>query len=103
MLMDIAAIRGIADSLQQSAGTVNDAALRVSDSSRGFETSDTGREYQAMGERLGNGLHDLGRFLFSWANCIHDCGSALQADADSCVGVDQSTATNLGAVAGAFE
>jgi hypothetical protein len=34
---------------------------------------------------------------------VQDCGSALQASASSCTGVDQSTAVNLGAVAGAFE
>lgn len=103
MLMDVAAVQSIAGALQGSAGTVNDAALRVSVTVAGFATTDTGRDYQAAGERLGLGLDGLRRILFSWANCVHDCGSALQASADSCAGVDQSTSANLGAVDGAFE
>ncbi|MGW5386648.1 hypothetical protein [Nocardia sp. NPDC003963] len=103
MLMDIAAVQGIAGELQGSAGEVNAAALRAADCLRGFETADTGRDYGAIGERLGAGLGDISRYLFSWANCVHDCGTALRASADSCAGVDQATATNLGAVAGAFE
>lgn len=103
MLMDVSAVQSIAGALQGSAATVNDAAQRVSDTLVGFETSHTGRGHQAVGERLSLGLDGLRRFIFSWANCVHDCGSALQASADSCAGVDQSTSTNLGAVSGVFE
>ncbi|MFI1462821.1 hypothetical protein [Nocardia carnea] len=103
MLMDVAAVQGIAGDLRGSANTVNDAALRVADASRGFDTAGAGRGYQSVGERVGRGLDDLRRSLFAWANCVQDCGSALQASADSCAGVDQSTAVNLGAVAGGFE
>ncbi|WP_063130461.1 hypothetical protein [Nocardia fusca] len=103
MLMDVAAVQGIAGDLHGSAGTVNDAALRIADAVRGFETTAAGRTYQSAGERLTTGLEGLRRVLFCWANCVHDCGSALQASAGSCTGVDQSTAVNLGAVAGAFE
>ncbi|MGW0006089.1 hypothetical protein ACWDT6_19895 [Nocardia grenadensis] len=102
MLMDVAAVQGIAGDLQGSAGVVNDSAVRVADALRGFDTAGAGRGYQSSGERLGRGLEDLRRSLFSWANCVQDCGSALQASASSCTGVDQSTAVNLGAVAGAF-
>lgn len=103
MMMDVAAVQGIAGDLQGSAGAVNDAALRVAEVLRGFEPVGAGREYQAAGERLERGLDDVRRSLFSWAHCVRDCGSALQASASSCTGVDQSTAVNLGAVAGAFE
>lgn len=103
MLMDVAAVQGIAGDLQTTAGTVNDAALRVADALRGFEPAGAGRDYQAAGERIGRGLDDVRRSLFAWAHCVHDSGSALQASASSCTGVDQSTAVNLGAVAGAFE
>ncbi|MGW0182837.1 hypothetical protein [Nocardia sp. NPDC003345] len=103
MLMDVAAVQGIAGDLQGSAGAVNDAALRVAEVLRGFEIADAGRDYQAAGERIGRGLDDMRRSLFAWANCVQDCGSALQASASSCTGVDQSTAVNLGAVAGSFE
>lgn len=103
MLMDVAAMQRIAGDLRGSAVTVNDAALHIADALRGFETADAGRGYQSAGERLAGGMEDLRRSLFSWANCVHDCGSALQDSADSCAGVDQSTAVDLGAVAGAFE
>lgn len=103
MLMDIGAVQGIAGELRGSADEVNAAALRTADCLRGFETADAGRDYRAAGERLGQGLGDITRYLFSWANCVHDCGTALWASASSCTGVDQATATNLGAVAGAFE
>ncbi|WP_062999077.1 hypothetical protein [Nocardia jinanensis] len=103
MLMDIAAVQGIAGELRGSAGEINAAALRAADCLRGFESSDAGRDYRTTGERLGQGLADISRYLFSWANCVNDCGTALRASADSCAGVDQATATNLGAVAGVFE
>jgi hypothetical protein len=103
MFMDVAAVQGIASDLQGSAGAVNDSAVRVADALRAFDTAGAGRDYQSAGERLGSGLEGLRRALFSWANCVQDCGSALQASAGSCTGIDQSTATNLGAVAGAFE
>lgn len=103
MLMDIAAVQGIAADLRGSAGVVDAAALRIADVLRGFEPTSAGRDYQAAGERLERGLDGLRRSLFSWAHCVQDCGSALQAAASSCLGVDQSTAADLGAVAGAFE
>ncbi|WP_328389535.1 hypothetical protein [Nocardia sp. NBC_00416] len=103
MLMDVGAVQGIAGALRNSAGAVNDAALRTADSLRAFETTDAGRDYGPAGERLGQGFDEIRRYLFSWANCVHDCGTALQASANSCAGVDQSTAANLGAVAGVFE
>lgn len=103
MLMDVAAVQGIAADLQGSAGGVNDAALRVAEVVREFESADAGRDYQTAGEKIGRGLDDTRRLLFSWANCVQDCGTALRASASSCAGVDQSTAVNLGAVAGSFE
>ncbi|WP_459548316.1 hypothetical protein [Nocardia sp. X0981] len=102
MLMDVTAVQGIADDLRDSAGTVNNAALRIADAVRGFETADAGRTYQSAGERLVTGLDELRRSLFAWANCVHDCGTALRAGADGYTETDQSTAVDLGAVPGAL-
>lgn len=39
MLMDVATVQGIAGDLQGSAGAVNDSAVRVADTLRGFDTA----------------------------------------------------------------
>ncbi|MBF6349347.1 MULTISPECIES: hypothetical protein [Nocardia] len=103
MLMDVGAVQRIAGDLRGSAVAVDDAAVRVADTLRGFDASCTGRDYGSVGEQLYRGLDGVRRSVFAWANCVQDCGSALQASADNCAGVDQSTAINLGAVAGVFE
>lgn len=102
MLLEVSLVRGVARDLQGSGRVVNDAAARVAGSRPGFDVGKAGRDYRECGERLEEGLDGARRYLFAWANCVYDCGSALQASADSCVGVDQSTATTLGAVEGAF-
>lgn len=102
MLLDVPMVQGIARALQGSGQAVNDAAARVTDSIAGFDAGKAGRDYRGYGERLGDGLDGARRYLFAWANCVYDCGSALQASADNCAGVDRSTATELGAVEGAF-
>ncbi|MFR9752774.1 hypothetical protein ACL02S_17295 [Nocardia sp. 004] len=103
MLMDVPAVQGLARDLRGSAMTVNDAAVRVAGCVREFDPMGAGRDYRAQGDRLGRGLEEVRRYLFTWANCVHDCGEALEASANSYRDVDQSAASNLGAVTGAFE
>lgn len=103
MLMDVDAVQGIARDLKRSAMELNDSAVRVAGSVRGFGQASAGRDYQTQGEQIGQALARLERSLFTWANCTNDCGDALEVCAASCAGVDQATAANLGAVVGAFE
>lgn len=102
MLLDVSTVRDVSRDLWGSGRTVNDAATRITDSAAAFDVEKAGRGYPGYGERLREGLDGALRYLFTWANCVYDCGSALRAGVDSCVGVDRSTATELGAVAGAF-
>ena len=80
MLMDTPAVRRVAKDSAGPAGAVNDAAVRVDDALRGFDTANSGREYRSAGEQLGRGLDDLRRSLFTRCDCVRGCGSALQAD-----------------------
>lgn len=102
MLLDVSMVQGAARDLQGSGQAVNAAAARITGSIAGFDVGKVGRAYRGYGARLEEGLDGARRYLFAWANCVYDCGSALRAGADGCVGVDRSTATDLGVVAGAF-
>ncbi|WP_157224063.1 hypothetical protein [Nocardia paucivorans] len=102
MLLDIATVQDAARDLWGSGRTVNDAAMRIADSAAAFDVGKAGRYHPVYGERLREGLDGVRRYLFGWANCVYDCGSALRTGIDDCVGADRAIATELGAVAEAL-
>ncbi|MEV0711602.1 hypothetical protein [Nocardia aurea] len=102
VLMDVAALQRISRDLKFSASAVNDSAVRVSGSVRDFVAGSAGQHYRRQGEQMEKAFETLRRSLFASANCVNDCGDALEVCAASYVGVDQTTATDLGAVAGVF-
>ncbi|WP_280264285.1 hypothetical protein [Nocardia wallacei] len=96
--MDSAALQTIAQGLRQSATGLNDSAVNVAVSTASFESSATGSGYRAHGERIAVGVDQLRRHLFSWANCVNDCGNALAASAAAVTGLEQDSAASIGAV-----
>ncbi|WP_433204969.1 hypothetical protein ACQP1G_17090 [Nocardia sp. CA-107356] len=102
MKMDVREVQGIARDLKTSAVNVNETAMRVGDTVRKYAPAQAGRAYEAIGKTLGPAFEKLPRHLYSWSNCVHDCGEAIGLSASTFVGVDKANAANLGAVERVF-